>query len=66
MSTHARELRRILRKHGVSRLRTERSILSAKRRFLRQCLYRTRLDQVLKERLGHDPRMGWRDTYTAP
>jgi hypothetical protein len=66
MSLHSRELRRIMRKHGVSRLRTELRILRAKRSFLRQCLYRTRFDQMMKERLGRDPRMGWRDTYTAP
>jgi O-antigen biosynthesis protein len=66
VSTHSRELRRILRKHGVGLLRTELRILSARRSFLRQCLYRTRLDQVLKERLGRDPRLGWRDKYTAP
>jgi glycosyltransferase involved in cell wall biosynthesis len=62
-STHTHELRRILRKHGTSRLRTELSVNHARVTYLRQCLYRSRLDRGLKERLGFDPRRGWRDTY---
>jgi glycosyltransferase involved in cell wall biosynthesis len=66
VSTHSREIRRIMRKHGVGRVRTELRVLRARQTFLRQCLYHTRLDRIVKERLGHDPRKGWRDTYTAP
>lgn len=62
-STHTRELRRILRKHGVRRLRVEQAVARAKANYLRQCLYRSPADRWLKERLGHDPRRGWRDTY---
>jgi glycosyltransferase involved in cell wall biosynthesis len=62
-SVHVRELRRVLRKHGVGRLETERRILGARRGYLRQCLYRNRLDRWLKERLGHDARRGWREPY---
>jgi glycosyltransferase involved in cell wall biosynthesis len=62
-STHTRELRRILRKHGVGRLRTELRIAAAKRGYLRQCLYRTPLDRWLKQRFGQDPQRGWREPY---
>jgi glycosyltransferase involved in cell wall biosynthesis len=63
LSTHTRELRRILRKHGVGWLRAERRIARAKRGYLRQCLYRTPLDRWLKQRLGHEPDRGWRQRY---
>jgi glycosyltransferase involved in cell wall biosynthesis len=62
-SRHVRELRRMLRKHGVGRFRTEREILAAKRGYLRQCLYRNSLDRWLKQKLGFDPRRGWREPY---
>lgn len=60
-STHRRALRRILRKHGIGRLTTERVVAAAARGYLRQCLYRTRVDRWLKQRLGHGPSAGWRD-----
>jgi glycosyltransferase involved in cell wall biosynthesis len=60
-STHRRALRRMLRKHGVGRLATERTVRRASNGYLRQCLYRSRLDRWLKERLGHNARDGWRD-----
>jgi hypothetical protein len=62
-STHTHELRRILRKHGTSRLRTELSVNHARVTYLRQCLYRSSLDRGLKQRLRQDPRRGWRETY---
>jgi GT2 family glycosyltransferase len=62
-STHTRELRRILRKHGVPRLTAERKILGARAGYLRQCLYRSPLDRWLKERRGFDPQQGWRERY---
>jgi glycosyltransferase involved in cell wall biosynthesis len=63
LSTHTRELRRIFRKHGVGRLRTERQLAAFKRNYLRQCLFRNPVDRWLKERRGYDPRRGWRQTY---
>jgi O-antigen biosynthesis protein len=60
---HVRALRRILRKHGVGRLRTEWRIMAARRTYLRQCLYRSRLDRWLKARVGFDLRRGWREPY---
>jgi GT2 family glycosyltransferase len=62
-STHAGELRRILRKHGVGRIRTELAIVHARRTYLRQCLYRNELHRRFKEWVGHDPRAGWRASY---
>jgi glycosyltransferase involved in cell wall biosynthesis len=62
-SAHLRALRRIMRKHGVGRVRAELALSAAKRSHLRQCLYRSRFDRWLKERLGHDPRGGWRESY---
>jgi GT2 family glycosyltransferase len=62
-STHVRELRRIFRKHRVGRLQAELRIASFKRSYLRQCLYRTPLDRWLREKLGDDPRRGWRERY---
>ena len=60
---HTREIRRILRKHGLSRLATEWRVLVAKHTYLRQCLYRSRFDRWLKQRLGLTPK-SWRDRYS--
>ena len=62
-SVQVRALRRIMRKHGVGRARVDLIVVEAKRGYLRQCLYRSRLDRWLKERLGHDPQRGWRESY---
>jgi glycosyltransferase involved in cell wall biosynthesis len=62
-SIHIRALRRIMRKHGVPTAEVESMISEGKQGYLRQCLYRSRLDRWLKQRLGHDPRRGWRESY---
>ena len=62
-STHTRELRRILRKHGLGALRVERAVARARATYLQQCLYRSHLDRRVKERFGLDPRRGWRQKY---
>lgn len=62
-SVHVRALRRIMRKHGVGRAQVKSMVIGAKQSYLRQCLYRSRPDRWLKERLGHDPRRGWRESY---
>lgn len=59
-SIHLRNLRYILRKHGVPRLLIWRRLRAAKGGYLRQCLYRNRLDRWLKQRFGPDPSSGWR------
>ncbi len=58
-----RELRRMLRKHGVGRVRIERELLAARRGYLRQCIYRNELDRWIKQKLGQDARRGWREPY---
>jgi glycosyltransferase involved in cell wall biosynthesis len=69
LSTHVprsvllRELRRLLRKHHVGILVTERVLWRARRGYLRQCLYRNRFDRWLKLRFGFDQRSGWRQEY---
>jgi glycosyltransferase involved in cell wall biosynthesis len=64
LRTQTRDIRRVLRKHGVGRLRSYRTIRAMKRRHLRQCLYRSRLDRFIKQRvLGKDTRVGWHETY---
>lgn len=60
-SVHVRALRHMMRKHGVGLVQRERKIAAAKSGYLRQCLYRSRLDRWLKERLGHDAQRGWRE-----
>jgi glycosyltransferase involved in cell wall biosynthesis len=62
-SVHLRELRRILRKHGVGTLLIEKRLWRARRDYLRECLYRNPLDRWVKEWLGVDPRSGWRQEY---
>jgi len=63
LSVHSREVARILRKHGVGWWTVARSVLRARRGYLRQCLYRNGLDKWLKERIGFDPHRGWRQPY---
>lgn len=63
LSVHRRGIRRIMRKHGVGRADIERRIADAERTFLRQCMYRSRLDRWLKTVRGFDPRRGWRMPY---
>lgn len=62
-SVRARHLRRIMRKHGVSRLEILRRLLAARRSYLRQGVYRSRLDRWIKLRSGFDPHRGWRQPY---
>jgi glycosyltransferase involved in cell wall biosynthesis len=61
MSIHVRELRRIFAKHRVPKAAAEERIRNARRDYLRQCLYRNRLDRWLREKIiGIDPHNGWR------
>jgi glycosyltransferase involved in cell wall biosynthesis len=62
-SVHLDELRRVMRKHKVDATLIEQRLRSAKREYLRECLYRNPLDRWLKRRLGFDARSGWRQTY---
>jgi glycosyltransferase involved in cell wall biosynthesis len=60
---HVREIRRILRKHGVPETVIRRRVLAARRSYLQQCLYSSRLDAWIKRTLGRDPSRGWRESY---
>ena len=62
-SVQERELKRIFRKHGLPKATARRRIGKARETYLRQCLYRNRLDRALKRRRAHDARSGWRETY---
>ena len=62
-SVQRRELARIFRKHGLSRSLARKRIRSATRSHLRQCLYRTPLEQRVRDALGMPPRQPWRERY---
>jgi glycosyltransferase involved in cell wall biosynthesis len=62
-NVHLRELRRILRKHGVGTTLIAKRLWRAKRDYLRECLYRNRLDRWFKRVLRFDPKSGWRQEY---
>jgi hypothetical protein len=61
LNVHTREIARILRKHGVGWWTVARVLRRFRRGYLRQCLYRNPLDRWVKERVGSDPRRGWRE-----
>lgn len=63
ISVHKREIRRIMRKHGVGPVATELHVLAARRTYLRQCLYRSPFDRWLRERIGLGPRRAWHESY---
>jgi glycosyltransferase involved in cell wall biosynthesis len=62
-SVNVRELRRILRKHGLDRRARRRSVRVAKRSYLRECLFYTRLDRWLHDKLGLSLRPVWRQPH---
>jgi glycosyltransferase involved in cell wall biosynthesis len=63
LSQHKREMRRIMVKHGVDPQKIESRLSAAENGFLRQCLYRSKLDRWLKERAGYHPTRVWRERY---
>lgn len=63
LSMHKKEIRRIMKKHGVDTHTIKKQIAEAEESYLQQCLYKTAADQRIKEKLGHDPRHGWREKY---
>jgi glycosyltransferase involved in cell wall biosynthesis len=62
-SVHRAEITRIMQKHDATKAEVRRAVRNASRSYLRQCLYRSRLDQWVKEKLGYDARRGWRMKY---
>ena len=63
LNHHKREIARIIDKHGGGEAAVASAVASAEQSFLRQCLYRSRLDRWLKRLQGHDPRNGWRESF---
>jgi glycosyltransferase involved in cell wall biosynthesis len=63
LSHHKREIGRIMRKHGVDDREITATLAEAEGSYLRQCLYRSRLDRLLKGARRHDARAGWRESY---
>lgn len=64
-SVHLRDLRHILKKHGVAPEAIRTRIRQAKRGYLKQCLYRNRLHRWLWRKLGWQPRRVWLNRYDA-
>ncbi len=62
-STHMSQLASVFRKHGLSAAQTRWRLREARRSYLRQCLYRSRFEQRIKEAFGRSAERGWRDTY---
>jgi glycosyltransferase involved in cell wall biosynthesis len=58
----AHELRRAYRKHGMTRRQARARVNAARRSFLKQGLFQTRLDAKIRTRLGRLP-AAWRDAY---
>ena len=63
LSTQVREIRRILRKHGATPDQIRSRIEYDRSRHLRQCLYESQFDQLLRRITGSGPRSAWRETY---
>ena len=63
LSVHKRELKRIMKKHGVNTLSMWKKIALARKSYLRQCLFKSPLDKWVKEKLGYDAQRGWREKY---
>lgn len=61
-SVQIREMRRVMRKHGLSRREASERIRRARRSHLRQCLYRWKFEQRVWRYLGLEPPI-WRETY---
>jgi glycosyltransferase involved in cell wall biosynthesis len=62
-SHHKRELARIMRKHGADRATIAARVAAAERSYLRQCLYRSRLDRWAQVVWRRDPRRGARELF---
>ena len=63
LSVHENELRKILRKHGASAKEIEKKVSAARATYLRQCLYRSKLDKWFREMSGVNPRREYREKY---
>jgi ribosomal 50S subunit-associated protein YjgA (DUF615 family) len=62
-SRQARQLARVLRKHGLDRAAIRDRVEEARRSYLQQALYASSLDRSIKRLTRADPRRGWRESY---
>jgi glycosyltransferase involved in cell wall biosynthesis len=62
LQVHVKELERVFRKHGLPEPIARARIEDARRSYLRQCLYRSRLDELWHRRFRRTAR-AWRETY---
>lgn len=58
LSVHKKEIARIFRKHGVDEATIKDKIAEAEATYLKQCLYRSKLDKWIKNFLMINPRNG--------
>jgi len=63
LSVHEREIRRILRKHGLSAIEIEAWIEKAQLSFLRQCMYNTQLDRWWDRITGSKRKQNFRPEF---
>ena len=63
LSLHKKEMKIIMRKHGVDESAIKLKVSNAQKTYLRQCLYGSFLDKWAKEILGYRPRKVWREKY---
>ena len=63
LTVHKKELRRIMRKHGVNDAAIECTISVAASTYLRQCLYESFLDKCIRTVLRYRQPPVWREKY---
>lgn len=63
LSSQKRAIRKIMRKHGASPASIKAKVAAAEGSYLQQCLFKSRADQRHKEKLGYNPRGGWRENF---
>jgi len=63
LSSQKRAIRKIMRKHGASSASIKAKVAAAEGSYLQQCLFKSRADQQRQEKLGYNPRGGWRENF---
>lgn len=63
LSDQIEELRKIWKKHGLSQKEVKNQIKKRTAGYLKQALFFDEADKKYKERIGYDPKKGWKDKY---
>ncbi len=63
LSVHEKEIRKIMRKHGASPSAIDDKISRARITYLRQCLYKSRLEKWIKKAARTGPQQNYREKY---